>query len=92
MGGWNERYEVFALRNGRQLASIIGVMDMHFLFGGVEHEGVQLGAVGTSPAEYMIVARMIWTSRLEDDLGAYLIAHAVNGTARNSGLGQKPTC
>ncbi|MFL6603569.1 MAG: GNAT family N-acetyltransferase [Steroidobacteraceae bacterium] len=49
MGGWNESYEVFALRNDRQLASIIGVMGMHFLFGGVEHEGVQLGAVGTLP-------------------------------------------
>ncbi len=49
MGGWNESYEVFALRNDRRLVSIIGAMDMHFLFGGVEHEGVQLGAVGTLP-------------------------------------------
>ncbi len=49
MGGWNESYEVFALRNDRQLTSIIGVMGMHFLFGGVEHEGVQLGAVATLP-------------------------------------------
>jgi GNAT superfamily N-acetyltransferase len=49
MGGWNESYEVFALRNDRRLVSIIGSMEMHFLFGGVEHEGVQLGAVGTLP-------------------------------------------
>jgi len=49
MGGWNESYEVFALRNDRQLVSIIGAMEMHFLFGGVEHAGVQCGAVGTLP-------------------------------------------
>ena len=49
MGGWNDSYQVFAICNGRQLASIVGVMDMHFLFDGVEREGVQLGAVGTLP-------------------------------------------
>ncbi len=49
MGGWNDSYEVFALRNDRQLVSIIGAMEMHFLFGGVEHGGAQLGAVGTLP-------------------------------------------
>jgi GNAT superfamily N-acetyltransferase len=49
LGGWNESYEVFALHNDRKLASIIGVMNMHCLFGGVEYQGVQLGAVGTLP-------------------------------------------
>jgi GNAT superfamily N-acetyltransferase len=48
-GGWNAGYEVFAVVKERQLASIIGVMDMHFLFDGVEYDGAQLGAVGTVP-------------------------------------------
>ena len=47
LGGWDERYEAYAMHDGPQLVSIVGAMGMHLVLGGVEYEGVQLGAVGT---------------------------------------------
>lgn len=47
VGGWDGRYQVFAVVEDRRLAAIAGVMDMKFVFDRAEHHGLQLGAVGT---------------------------------------------
>lgn len=68
-GGWTKDYEVFALVTERQLVSIIGGTQMQFLFDGVEHDGAQLGAVGTLPGwRGKGLSRQLMNSVLADKL------------------------
>lgn len=51
LGGWNERYVVFAWRDGDELVSSVSRMQMELVHEGARGRGWQLGTVGTL-AEY----------------------------------------